>query len=221
MFLDQMEPCQRTTRMNQCSLALLLMSILASGATLSQATNLDLTCIIGGSEADEDRYSYAVLLQGLNGTACGGSLITRDILLMAVHCFGLADIRLVGRHDLNDGNGELFATRAWMPHPKFGIPILADNNIMLVFLAGASTIGDVITIGLNSYPLLPGACHDVMVMGWGLQRWDYSVHHLICLHNILHKLLKKVRLQLTLAIFARMAPQPVMILPHMQTAAIL
>ena len=38
-------------------------------------------CIIGGSEADEDRFSYAVYLGG-----CGRSLIAKDVVLTAEHC---------------------------------------------------------------------------------------------------------------------------------------
>ena len=44
------------------------------------------TRIIGGDEAIEDRYPYAVSLSDDFGHFCGGSLIARDVVLSAAHC---------------------------------------------------------------------------------------------------------------------------------------
>jgi len=47
------------------------------------------TRIIGGTEAVEDRFSYALSLQAYGTTHyCGGSLIAKDVVLTAAHCEG-------------------------------------------------------------------------------------------------------------------------------------
>ncbi|KAL3777867.1 hypothetical protein ACHAW5_003393 [Stephanodiscus triporus] len=123
--------------------------------------------IIGGSEAVEDRYSYAVSLQDYNGGHyCGGSLIARDVVLTAAHCQGIAYKVVLGRHDLDDYNGEALFVKQEMPHPEYN-EALTDNDFMLMFLDGASTAENVVTVRLNSESVVPAAGQDVTVMGWG------------------------------------------------------
>ena len=138
------------------------------------------TRIIGGSEAEVGRHSYAVSLQHYNDTLgtymhmCGGSLIARDVVLTAAHCFGAFEYALVGSH-YNDtylgDDGERFAIFEPIRHPLFfegkaGVGM--DNDVMLVFLqADASTADDVIMVKLNSDPSFPSSGQDVTVVGWG------------------------------------------------------
>lgn len=117
--------------------------------------------IIGGSEPIEDRFAYAVNLDG-----CGGSLIARDVVLTAAHC-GVGRISAVlGRHDVNDGDGEVLSIRGEVPHPEYSDE-LVDNDFMLVFLEGTPTANNIITVKLNSDPSFPNAGQDMTVMGWG------------------------------------------------------
>ena len=67
-------------------------SVVASGVGANKIKNRRLqeqeqanTRIIGGSEAVEDRFSYAVSLQYLGHHGCGGSLIAKDVVLTAAH----------------------------------------------------------------------------------------------------------------------------------------
>ncbi len=73
---------------------------------------------------------------------------------------------VLGRHDLNDSNGDVFAVRDQVSHPDYE-EMRMDNDFMLIFLAGASTADDVVTVKLNSNPSVPDVGRDVTVMGWG------------------------------------------------------
>ncbi len=109
-------------------------------------------CIIGGSEAVKDHYSYVVLPQGPEGQFCSKSLIARDVLLTAAHCQGVASKVVLGRHNLDKYNdGGEFKVRGELSHLKYD-KALTDNNFMLMFLdLGQDGFAkDVVTIRLNS-----------------------------------------------------------------------
>ena len=150
--------------MKHCRVGIL--SILAGGANAEAISGQgDLTRIIGGSEAVEDRHSYAVALLG----GCTGSLIARDVVLTAAHCMAgsdYMDYAVLGRHDLNDGDGEVLAAREVIPHPLYNLVTAFDNDFMLVFLASASS-ADIVTVKLNKDPSLPSVGQTLTVMGWG------------------------------------------------------
>jgi trypsin len=133
------------------------------------------TRIIGGSEAVEDRFSYAVLLTNMM-TSCGGSLIAMDVVLTAAHCsMDLTRMSaFLGIHDLKNLVEEAFAVREQVPHPEYNETLIVDN-VMLVFLEGASTTENVITVKLNSSPSVPNVGQDVTVMGWG----DLNINFMI------------------------------------------
>jgi len=124
--------------------------------------------IINGSEAAEDRYSYAVSLQDGIGHFCGGSLIARDVVLTAAHCQGGSYDVVLGRHDLDDGDGEVIGMRDELPHPNYN-PSMTDNDFMLVFLdSPVSNAGSVDFVSLNSQSSVPSLNEEVTVMGWGV-----------------------------------------------------
>ena len=121
--------------------------------------------IIGGSEAVEDRYSYAVLLQDKQGPFCGGSLIAKDVVLTAAHCQGAPFDVLIGRHDLDDRDGQIIGIKKQMPHPSYN-DRNTDNDFMLVFLQKAAT-ANVDLVKVNSVASRPSVGNKVTVMGWG------------------------------------------------------
>jgi hypothetical protein len=89
------------------------------------------TCIIGGLEAMKDCLEYAVWLQSKMGHGCGGSPIARVVVLTTAHCAFIPSV-VLGRHNLNDRDGGVFAARVLVPHPEYSVTTL-DNNFMLLF----------------------------------------------------------------------------------------
>jgi len=133
------------------------------------------TRIIGGSEATEDRYSYAVSLQDRIGHFCGGALIAKDVILTAAHCKGGKYNIVLGRHDFNDSDGEVIAMKSELPHPNYDT-CTTDNDFMLVFLENAVTASNVDLVTLNNDASAPSIGQAVTAMGWGDTdiRDDYS-----------------------------------------------
>jgi trypsin len=148
-------------------LRLTLLSILA-GIANGQGNNgqEELTRIIGGSEAIENRYPYAVLVLDPFLSSCGGSLIARDVVLTAAHCTTNMSHSVLGRHDVNDDDGMVFAASRVIPHPRYN-PVTTDHDFMLMFLKVNSAADDIVTIKLNSNPMIPSVGQTLTVMGWG------------------------------------------------------
>ncbi|KAL7542097.1 hypothetical protein ACHAWF_010727, partial [Thalassiosira exigua] len=121
--------------------------------------------IIGGFEATEDQYSFAVSLQDDFGPFCGASLIAKDVVLTAAHCAGAPYNALVGRHDMTDKDGQEIPMKLEYPHPNYNDES-DKNDIMIVFLNGPVTI-DVDLIKPNSNPAVPAVGEEVTVVGWG------------------------------------------------------
>lgn len=128
--------------------------------------NSDNNRIIGGDEATENRYSYAVSLSDNWGHFCGASLIAPDVVLSAAHCQGGEYQATVGRHGLNDTDGESIDVRVEIPHPDYNDDT-TDNDFMLIFLKSNVTNGDVKMVKLNSDVNVPQVGDAVTVMGWG------------------------------------------------------
>lgn len=128
--------------------------------------------IIGGQEATEGRYSYAVSLHDNFGHFCGGSLIAKDIVLSAAHCMQTAGginqdpgyNAVVGRHDLATTDGEEKVVKTEITHPGYDWGT-TDYDFMILVL-DQPVVGDIdlVTVSPNT-PLPVGA--PVTVMGWG------------------------------------------------------
>jgi len=140
-------------------------NVQAVTATADDTRELN-TRIIGGSEATEDRYSYAVSLQDRIGHFCGGSLIAKDVILTAAHCQGGQYDVVLGRHDLDDNDGEVIGMKRELPHPNYNARS-TDNDFMLVFLDEAASTNNVDLVTLNSDSSVPSVGEEVTVMGWG------------------------------------------------------
>ena len=89
--------------------------------------------IIGGSEANEGRYSFAVSMQDRIGHFCGGSLIAPDVVLSAAHCQGGEYSTVIGRHDLRTNDGDDIDVATELPHPDYD-SYSTNNDFMLLFL---------------------------------------------------------------------------------------
>lgn len=134
------------------------------------------TRIIGGSEAVEDRHSYAAALSDSIGQYCGGSLILPNVVLTAAHCKEGNNNKpnnkvnydvILGRHDLNDNDGQVIRAKREVPHPNYDSQ-LTDNDFMLVYLEEDATLSDTVgLVSVNSDPSLPAETQEVVSMGWG------------------------------------------------------
>ncbi|XP_058038586.1 serine protease 27-like [Ahaetulla prasina] len=85
------------------------------------------TRIVGGQPASEGSWPWQVGLSVFNTTFCGGTLIDKNWVLTAAHCFawlpeGFDEIFVgLGDHQLMNpsNNSEKFAIRQIIPHPKY------------------------------------------------------------------------------------------------------
>jgi trypsin len=130
------------------------------------------TRIIGGTEAVEDRFSYALSLQAYGTTHyCGGSLIAKDVVLTAAHCEGGGSWVYHKKHDLDEIDADAITLRvkSAVPHPYYS-SYSTDNDFMLYFLEpheGNLFDEDPVIVKLNSNPSVPSDDQMVTVMGWG------------------------------------------------------
>ena len=135
--------------------------------------------IIGGDEAVEGRYPYAVSIQDDISHYCGGSLIAPDIVLSAAHC-NTGDATdgvkvVVGRHNLEvDGDGEVIGAALELSHPDYDFQT-TDNDYMIVVLDRAVAADvDLVQISPDVVPVDAA----VTVMGWGDTNIDLEVAEL-------------------------------------------
>ena len=71
-----------------------------------------------------------------------------------------------GIHDLNNLVWQVFAVREQVPRPEYNETLIVDD-VMIVYLEGASTTENVITVKQNSSPSVSSVGQDATVMGWG------------------------------------------------------
>lgn len=133
--------------------------------------------IIGGSEAREGRYSYAVSLSDDWGHFCGGSLIAPDVVLSAAHCAGGGYYEyqaIIGRHSLNTTDGDVVNVTTELVHPEYD-DSTTDIDLMLLFLErSTSHDADIVRVS----PDVVGAGVNVTVMGWGDVHEAYDISEL-------------------------------------------
>ena len=124
--------------------------------------------IINGVETNQNEYPFAVSLQDSMGHFCGGSLITKNVVLSAAHCQGGDYEIALGRHDVSKG-GQVVKVDREVPHKKYS-DATTDNDFMLVFLKDPAELkeGQIGLVKLNNDASLPAEGDDVTVMGWGV-----------------------------------------------------
>eukprot|EP00934_Nitzschia_sp_Nitz4_P004364 Nitzschia sp. Nitz4//scaffold232_size35869//9056//12145//NITZ4_007804-RA/size35869-processed-gene-0.17-mRNA-1//-1//CDS//3329543321//4354//frame0 len=125
--------------------------------------------IIGGRNAEKNRFPYIVSLIDIHGDhSCGGTLIAPDMVLTASHCQGSIARAHVGRYnrvDANDDYEDIDVLSPVYPHPEYsseGFP----HDFLLLKLARASTKPRAI---LNSDSSIPvgGIEDELTVVGFG------------------------------------------------------
>ncbi|EJK64760.1 hypothetical protein THAOC_14473, partial [Thalassiosira oceanica] len=157
-------------KMNQRSTTLIVLSTLAAvanGKTIrggEHRRELQRNRIIGGSEAQEDRYSFAVSLQDRIGHFCGGTLISPDTVLSAAHCGGGGYDIVVGRHDHGDRDGEAIGVKKELKHPDYESDT-TNNDFMLIFLDEPVSVDNVKFASVTDN--FVGVSEAVTVVGWG------------------------------------------------------
>lgn len=144
-----------------------IFTILSILQFLHRALAQDGKYIIGGEEVDPiGRYPYQVALVSEYGFQfCGGSLVHKDWVLSAAHCYGLAFAVEIGRHNLTDST-EVYESIEidWeRRHPKYN-SFTTNNDFMMVKLKQSSSYSTV-TLDEGS-TVTPGDA--VTVMGWGV-----------------------------------------------------
>ena len=184
------------------ALLLLLIAGYSRGAARSAARDDTTTSslanrIIGGTKVGNPstnpngRYPYyMVSVQTAYGHHCGGSLIARDVVLTAAHCYTprLAKV-VIGRYnissssayneDSNDDDVEEIMIVGKLRHPNHNNEyMMTDNDFMLIFLqravvartsAAANNTNNVIIrpIKLNSNTSYPTPNQYATSLGWG------------------------------------------------------
>ena len=119
--------------------------------------------IIGGSEAIEGRYSYAVALNDKGGHFCGGTLIAPDVVLSAAHCAGGKYNVIIGRHDFRTDDGDDVEIDLELSHPDYDDDT-TDNDFMLLFLERSTT--EDVEYPIVSPDVVPVST-KVTTLGWG------------------------------------------------------
>lgn len=127
--------------------------------------------IVGGTEVDPPgKYPFMVALVHSGGDAyrdqfCGGSLIGPEWVLTAAHCaIGEIAVDLViGRHNLDSGQGERIASASIIIHPSYD-PDTSRNDIALIRLSTPSAYAPVVLPGDTA---LEAAGTLLTVIGWG------------------------------------------------------
>ncbi|KAG7276221.1 hypothetical protein CRUP_004812 [Coryphaenoides rupestris] len=122
--------------------------------------------IVGGYECRMHSQAYQVSLNA-GYHFCGGSLVSRDWVVSAAHCYkSRVEVRM-GEHNIRvtEGTEQYISSSRVIRHPKYSSYNI-DNDIMLIKLSQPAT--------LNQYVqtvALPNACAPAgtmcVVSGWG------------------------------------------------------
>ena len=123
--------------------------------------------IIGGSPVNINRFPFAASLQDSDGHFCGGSLITRHVVLSAAHCQGGRYSVKLGATEWDKGGQDIDMQKE-VPHPGYDSRT-TDKDYMLVLLDKPATLNnDVKLVKLNSQNAKPAVNDKVTVLGWGV-----------------------------------------------------
>ncbi|XP_011721903.2 putative trypsin-6 [Macaca nemestrina] len=122
--------------------------------------------IVGGYTCEENSLPYQVSLNS-GSHFCGGSLINKQWVVSAAHCYKPRIQVRLGEHNIKvlEGNEQFIHAAKIIRHPKYNNETL-DNDIMLVKLSTPAIINArVSTISLPS--ALAAAGTECLISGWG------------------------------------------------------
>jgi hypothetical protein len=125
----------------------------------TEAQELGSSRIIGGREANANRYPYTVtLLNRINAHACGGTLIARDVVLTAAHCQGgtgtfIGGNIVVGRHNLNnDDEGTVYSNRTRFLIQAVIVGVIVCFGILVGIFVGCRDDGFNVGLAVVGFP---------------------------------------------------------------------
>jgi secreted trypsin-like serine protease len=126
--------------------------------------------IIGGHEAPDDEYSYGQISLRYNDRhLCGGSLITRDMILTAGHCLKHHTGNLhIGRYDFGDSDERIaeYEMQEFFIHPNFD-PDTYRYDFAIIRLDRQVNDTTIFPIRLNKNSSFPLLDTNLAILGWG------------------------------------------------------
>ena len=121
-------------------------------------------------QAPEGRYKYTVSIKDDDGTHfCGGTLISKSVVLTAAHCVAFEGNYTVaiGRHNLTNSDvGDDVSIAETVVHPSYDMWMSDNYDIALLFLSRPTT-ADVDLVNINANSTLPIVAAGVTYLGWG------------------------------------------------------
>nr|XP_037846998.1 trypsin-2 [Chlorocebus sabaeus] len=122
--------------------------------------------IVGGYTCEENSVPYQVSLNS-GYHFCGGSLISKQWVVSAAHCYKTRIQVRLGEHNIEvlEGTEQFINAAKIIRHPNYNSRTL-DNDILLIKLSSPAVINArVSTISLPTAP--PAAGAEALISGWG------------------------------------------------------
>ncbi|KAM9216134.1 trypsin-2 [Dugong dugon] len=143
---------------------LLILALVATAVAFS--TNDDDDKIVGGYTCEENSVPYQVSLNS-GYHFCGGSLISKQWVVSAAHCYKYRIQVRLGEHNIDvlEGNEQFINSAKVIRHPRYCSWTL-NNDILLIKLSSEATINSQVA------PVpLPSSCAAAgtwcLISGWG------------------------------------------------------
>lgn len=152
--------------------AIILASALLGMGSLAAATPNVRPSIVGGTESTPGSRPIVVSLHKNGSHYCGGTLINKDWVVTAAHCFSSTSTSpwtvVIGRQDLTTSAGEAITVSQIIKHPSYNSST-SDNDITLLKLSRSATavsrFAALPTVDQMNTNGAPG--QNVTTMGWG------------------------------------------------------
>lgn len=131
--------------------------------------------IVGGDDADPGSFTHQVALFSNSGLfICGGSLVSADIVVTAVHCTDFVAVAKIGLYNqYDDSKAEAIKICDHVAPPSGAS---SPRDIALLRLCQPSQLvnkGTAKTIKLNDDPNIPKESQEIILTGWGASS-EYS-----------------------------------------------